>query len=752
MIPRVSAKFETTLALKVNIGDETGTLTSVSDADGTAIPNGTYGFTVDEGNNSFEYFEATVTGTALTNVKSFSASELTETVGFTKEHRAGSEVKITDFTILGRLSRIFRGAEGIDPSAPLYYETAPTLSDGKELATVQYVLDNITGGSVTFNSNVITGVAGEAVSSGDWVYLDESDGRWYVTDANEDAKSINVKIGKALGAGTTGNAISGGVFIGGIETSGTYVAGTKYYLSNTAGELSTSPGENSVLVGIGEDNTNLIFVNLYDPESVTQDQKDALAGTLGTPSSTNKYVTDSNATSAGTDQSQTTDDSSVEFGEADATTKKNKIAQSFKPTKNKIRGLRIRKEADTGDFTGTITVAIQEDDGSGDPDGSTLVSGTLDEKFRYAGVNDTVDVEFSSEYSLDTTKTYWAVISASTSDNSNHPNLSANSAGGYADGSLKYNNTTDGWVDISGTDLYFETLEGNKNQKVETDDDGKIALELFDRSKMPVPVIHQTIPFGTSTYTSTALTSETDGSVLYWMQHTSTSQARVERYERNSIGYYNRTHAVTLTLASIEQDTNSYDPIVIGEYLYLVWGNTSGDVAITRLDKADLTNETSMTVPTITFAASGFHTWTDGKFIYYNAENSSTVSKYSISGTTVSLEDTGTADSSIYNINEGGSVVFDGENHWYIVGQSNNIEIFKFNDIYANSVTNTDYSMSGGEYFPQPTYTGTSNVAESRFTGCVADEDYIYLVYVYWYSDNGTNRLHGLTLYPLLKP
>jgi hypothetical protein len=480
MLPRISAKFETTLSLKVNIGDETGTLTSVTDADGSALPNGTYGFTIDEGNSDFEYIEATITGTALSSVKSFSATALTETTGFSKNHRAGAEVKITDFTILGRLSRIFRGEEDLDSSAPLAYDSAPTLSDTNALATVQYVLDNVTGGSVTFDSNVVAGVAGEAISSGDWMYFDESDGRWYQTDANDKAKSVSVKIGKARGAGTTGNAISGGVFVGGIEKVGTYVAGTKYYLSNTAGELSTSAGEEEVLVGIGDANTDLIFVNLYDPESVTQDQKDALAGTLGDPTSDNKYVTDNNTTSLAIDQSQTTQNTSIPFGEADATGRNNEIVQSFIPLKNKERSVIVYKKADTGTFTGTVELAIQADS-SGEPSGVDLATKTLSNSAWTGLAEGEVEFIFDTELTgITAGNTYWIRMTSSTADNSNHPNLGYNNAGGYANGALYTHNSTDGFVVVSSSDLYFKVNEGVTSQITKTDSSG-----LLDKRLVP---------------------------------------------------------------------------------------------------------------------------------------------------------------------------------------------------------------------------------------------------------------------------
>ena len=474
-IPKISAKYLSTLAKRVNVGDTTATLTSIKDLDLDSLPSGRYGFTVDEGNSQIEYFEADLSGSALSGIKRLDPTTLVETTGFLKEHRAGAETKITDYTVLARLRAVLLGEDNLDDGSPIKYGASPTLSDPLMLATVEYVLSVVNGGAVTFDAQVIVGDAGETITSGQWVYLKESDGAWYKTDANTQATVKNVKIGKALGAGTAGNAISGGVFVGGLEKTGTYTVGQLYYLSNTAGALSTTAGEFEALVGIGDANGELIFLNVYDPEGTTPDEKDAMVGTVGIPNTDNKFVTENNSSASGTDQEQTTQNSSVEFGEANATTKKNKVAQSFIPTKNKIRGVTLYKSAETGTaFTGTVTVTLQSNN-SGSPDGTPLATKTFTNiEWLTMGVGE-FEALFSSEYTSlvnSPATTYWIVIESSTSDNSNHPNLGFNTAGGYANGTLKYNNTSDGWVEITGDDLYFKTLEGNVSQVIKTDTDG----------------------------------------------------------------------------------------------------------------------------------------------------------------------------------------------------------------------------------------------------------------------------------------
>ena len=74
------------------------------------------------------------------------------------------------------------------------------------------------------------------------------------------------------------------------------------------------------------------------------------------------------ATNGGVDDSQTSSTNTIEVGEADATTKKTEIAQKFVPTEDAIRSVFLYKKADTGTFTGTVTVTV-EADSSGEPSG-----------------------------------------------------------------------------------------------------------------------------------------------------------------------------------------------------------------------------------------------------------------------------------------------------------------------------------------------------------------------------------------------
>lgn len=501
---KVTADFETSLLVSVNETDTTATLTSADDTDGIPLADGLWGFTIDNNTPQKEYIVATLTGDELTAIFNISEQGVA-TSGFSRFHRKGAVVEVTDWAALLRVVNILNGTTNLDGGTPLAYDSTPALGSSNQLATVQYVLDHVNGGAVSFNAEVIAGMAGETLTTGQWVYLKEADGRWYKTAANDITKCLGVRIGKALGAGTAGNSISGGVFIHGLETSGTYNAFTTYYLSDTPGAVATSAGTNSIIAGISDGNSKLIVGQT--PGSY----RDAFAGSVGTPNAANLFLTQQ-AEFTNIDQSQLTQNTTAGVGEANATTKKNKLAQSFIPTLKKIRGVSLYKSADTGTFTGTVTVALQADS-AGSPSGSTLVSITIPNATWLLIPVGEFTADFSAEYaSLTLESLYWMVLSTSTADNSNHPNLGLNTAGGYTNGSPKYNNTTDGWVAIAGQDLYFKTLGGRVSQIAYSDSTGVVPVSILPSSLIEVSTSATTL--GNSNTETTVYTKQLPGTAI----------------------------------------------------------------------------------------------------------------------------------------------------------------------------------------------------------------------------------------------
>lgn len=173
--------------------------------------------------------------------------------------------------------------------------TVPTPSAPTEIANKAYV-DLVAGGIATTNQIIVTGTAGETITKDQLVYLKATDGKWWLADADAAATSENIQLGIAQGAGSTDANISGGILTYGLATltAFTVTAGTKYYVSNTAGGISTSAGTKEVTVGESPagSTTTLFFFPRFD-QQVTEDELDAMSGggTLGTPNATNKFVT-----------------------------------------------------------------------------------------------------------------------------------------------------------------------------------------------------------------------------------------------------------------------------------------------------------------------------------------------------------------------------------------------------------------------------------------------------------------------------
>lgn len=298
--PRTVADFETQLSTAISVGATTFSINSGDDDDGVALPTGLYCFTIDNGSSVKEYLMGTLTGTAVTAVQSISRQGVA-TTGAVRAHRVGASVIITDFYVIKRIADILSGDDTLDGTSPLSYDTLPTLSDPKELTTVQYVLDIVNGGTVNFSSQTISATAGETLSGATlpvWCYFKEADSRWWKVDTDDSATYENVRLGFAISTATAGNSVT--IQLSGICSGFTGLSsGTKQYGTGTGGTISTSV--TGSFVGWAFSTTSV----LMSPNQInytTYNEKQALAGgsTFGTPSSTNKYITqDYNASATG---------------------------------------------------------------------------------------------------------------------------------------------------------------------------------------------------------------------------------------------------------------------------------------------------------------------------------------------------------------------------------------------------------------------------------------------------------------------
>lgn len=273
--PRIVADFETQLSTAIAAGSTTFSIASVLDDDGNTIPNGSYCVTVDNGSSGKEYLLGTMTDGNFTAVYSISRQGVA-TSGAVRAHRVGASVIITDFIAIKRVADILAGTDTLDGTSPLSYDTAPTLSDGKQLATVAYVLSIVTGGTVYFSSQTLSQTAGETLVAGTWVYFKEADQRWWKATSATLATYSNVKLGVTQSGASAGGSIV--IQISGIAAGfSALTPGTKYYLS-TAGAMTSSVGDTFLGTAVSS-TTVLMDVNQIHLPS--KDEKTFLGGVTG---------------------------------------------------------------------------------------------------------------------------------------------------------------------------------------------------------------------------------------------------------------------------------------------------------------------------------------------------------------------------------------------------------------------------------------------------------------------------------------
>lgn len=262
-VSRICSDYESQLSGAIAVGATSFTIQSVLDVDGNTLSDGIYAFTIDrDSTGAKEYLIGQLTASTKT-VSSISSvgRQGALTANAQRSHRIGANVIISDHSILAAISRIFTGVGTINPAAPLSYTTDPTLTASTDIATKGYVDSVVTGGTVN-TDRIILGsqTAGETVAAGNIVYFKSSDSRWWLADADLTATFQNVQLGVALGDGTAGNAITGGVLIYGKCDSFTGLTATAtYYLSNTAGAVATSAGTYSVILGQAFSTTGITF-------------------------------------------------------------------------------------------------------------------------------------------------------------------------------------------------------------------------------------------------------------------------------------------------------------------------------------------------------------------------------------------------------------------------------------------------------------------------------------------------------------
>ena len=276
LLGKITADFETSLAVKMAIGATTGTLQSATDKEGVALPTGRYFFTIDRNNSAKEYISCTLTGTALTAIKTISRQGV-EVSGTVREHRVGANVIISDFAHIKKINDLLDGTTKLDSGTPLEYDGTVTPTLPNQLMTRSAVLAIVTGGAVTYSQATVNGTAGETIASPNVVYFKEADQRWWLADADLTATFDQVELGIVLTGNTAGNGVV--IIKLGYATNFTgLTAGSKYYLSNTAGGVTTSSSQTTqVFLGTAINTTTLDFQPkaIYTPTAI---EKSAITG------------------------------------------------------------------------------------------------------------------------------------------------------------------------------------------------------------------------------------------------------------------------------------------------------------------------------------------------------------------------------------------------------------------------------------------------------------------------------------------
>lgn len=488
-IPQGPPIWQTQLASDVLPGDLSGTFAAELMIDGLAL-SGLVMVSIDIGQPNPEYILGTLSGNVLTfTVRNAKPLDPTVSIGaFTSTHRAGAVVKITDFGMIQMMRNLLQGLK--DLQNPLLSPVPATLPT--QIPNFSQLTSAIIAGGMPATTLImgITRLAKDIpVPLGTATITIASPA--VITIPNHGLTTDDIVVFATTGSLPTG-----------------ITAGVPYYVlaaGLTANDFEISLTAGGTAINTSGSQSGVQSVTKITPVALAGnlDTNNALEGTSGIPPSLlNKFIDNADSTNGDTtDQSQTIQDANTSFGEADATTKHNLVAQSYVAGKTPITAVSLFKDTDTGAFTGDVTITIQKDN-AGSPSGTVLATVTILNGAWLALTNGAHQFNFAANFLQIIGTTYWIVASSSTSDNANHPNLGVNSAGGYPSGSVKFKNTTDGWVAIATIDLYFKVIIDISNKVLRLNSSGELPPTVVPSSLRPIIDIlaGETIAAGQAVY------------------------------------------------------------------------------------------------------------------------------------------------------------------------------------------------------------------------------------------------------------
>jgi hypothetical protein len=162
-IPKITKRFETSLASSLSAAGTTFTTVSATDDDGNAL-SGLYALSIDVGNADVEDVIATVSGATWTIVYRGIDADApnTEVTANKKAHRRGAPVVITDYPIMGVLRNILNGDDTLPNK--LSYASNPTwTTQSNELVTVKKLEDTAIQGAAD-SSTLVKGITKMSVA------------------------------------------------------------------------------------------------------------------------------------------------------------------------------------------------------------------------------------------------------------------------------------------------------------------------------------------------------------------------------------------------------------------------------------------------------------------------------------------------------------------------------------------------------------------------------------------------------------
>lgn len=258
---KVIANFVTNLTANIAVGGTSAIIASNTTKDGGTLPNGKYCFTINQGKSNEQHILCNLVGTDLTSIQNVDRLG-NITTGAGQIAKINDEVKITDFVNLKLL---------VDDVTALNDTVSGLVVSGSpDSSTTQKGVVRLTSSPNTSIGNVTMTIASPVVVT-----------------LNNHGLTIDDSV-----TFTTTGALPTGITLGATY----YVLATDFTLntfkisSSIGGSAINTSGTQSGIHTVTRTTPRAVSEN--DSKMPTQGQKDAMAGTGGTPSPTNRFITE----------------------------------------------------------------------------------------------------------------------------------------------------------------------------------------------------------------------------------------------------------------------------------------------------------------------------------------------------------------------------------------------------------------------------------------------------------------------------